>query len=96
MQVSRSRERSEKMDSDSPEPVRATESIGPSSVTGSDFDGMSDSTAATPFSSCGGSTGGDGPPSMLNDIKVEVEENEDDEIFSVQTDFQKSKLTISV
>jgi len=74
-------ERPEPMDMDSPEP-NATESISIGASSVSDFDGMSDTTATTPFSSYEASTG-DGPPSVYNEIKVEIEDNDegDEEVF---------------
>lgn len=75
---------------ESPGPgANMSESLGASSVAGSDFDGLSDTTAATPFSSCEGSTG-DGPPSLCDDIKVE--DNDEEEVFVTHdADLNRSK-----
>lgn len=80
------------MERDSPV-AGPSESLAASSVAGSDFDGLSDTTAATPYSSCEGSTG-DGPPSGLEDIKVE--ENDDEDVFMTHdTDF-KSECSFAI
>lgn len=55
---------------DSPEPNDA--------LSGSDFDGMSDTTAATPMSS----TTGDNPPSVVTEIKLEIDEESEYQPFN--------------